>query len=140
MLRHKDETSFCASWCRRRVGRSFGGAAAGNLALTLGARGGVYIGGGIVQRIGDFLAASPFRDRFEDKGTVILLGRATGTFVQNGELRPDNRWSVPAAWRVVVERHPPLRTMLVWQDVERPLQVVRRSVDVPFEVLMRYDE
>ena len=44
------------------------GGAAGNLALTLGARGGVYIGGGIVLRLGDFLAASAFRDRFEDKG------------------------------------------------------------------------
>lgn len=44
------------------------GGAAGNLALTLGARGGVYIGGGIVRRLGDFLDASPFRARFEDKG------------------------------------------------------------------------
>jgi len=44
------------------------GSASGNLALTLGARGGVYIGGGIVLRLGDFLAASAFRDRFEDKG------------------------------------------------------------------------
>ena len=44
------------------------GGAAGNLALTLGARGGVYIGGGIVRRLGGFLEASPFRARFEDKG------------------------------------------------------------------------
>ncbi len=44
------------------------GAAAGNLALTLGARGGVYIGGGIVGRLGGFLEASAFRTRFEDKG------------------------------------------------------------------------
>ncbi len=44
------------------------GGAAGNLALTLGARGGVYIGGGIVGRLGDFFAASAFRARFEDKG------------------------------------------------------------------------
>ena len=44
------------------------GGAVGNLALTLGARGGVYIGGGIVRRLGGFLEASPFRARFEDKG------------------------------------------------------------------------
>ena len=44
------------------------GGAAGNLALTLGAHGGVYIGGGIVGRLGSFLEASPFRARFEDKG------------------------------------------------------------------------
>jgi len=44
------------------------GGAAGNLALTLGARGGVYVGGGIPPRIEAFLAASAFRARFEDKG------------------------------------------------------------------------
>ncbi|MBT9495473.1 MAG: glucokinase [Paucibacter sp.] len=44
------------------------GGAAGNLALTLGARGGVYIGGGIVPRLGDRFAASKFRQRFEAKG------------------------------------------------------------------------
>lgn len=44
------------------------GAAAGNLALTLGARGGVYVGGGIVPRLRHLFAASPFRTRFEAKG------------------------------------------------------------------------
>lgn len=44
------------------------GTAAGNLAITLGARGGVYIGGGIVPRLGDFLERSSFRTRFEAKG------------------------------------------------------------------------
>ncbi len=47
---------------------SFLGTAAGNLALTLGARGGVYIGGGIVPRLGDAFAGTPFRARFEAKG------------------------------------------------------------------------
>lgn len=46
----------------------FLGSIAGNLALTLGALGGVYIGGGIVPRLGRWLADSPFRDRFESKG------------------------------------------------------------------------
>lgn len=44
------------------------GSVAGNLALTLGARGGVYIGGGIVPRLGEWFHTSPFRDRFETKG------------------------------------------------------------------------
>jgi glucokinase len=44
------------------------GSVAGNLALTLGARGGVYIGGGIVPRLGDGFHRSPFRQRFEAKG------------------------------------------------------------------------
>jgi glucokinase len=46
------------------------GSAAGNLALMLGARGGVFIGGGICPRFADFLAASPCRARFEAKGRM----------------------------------------------------------------------
>jgi glucokinase len=44
------------------------GSVAGNLALTLGARGGVYVGGGIVPRLGAWFDGSPFRERFEAKG------------------------------------------------------------------------
>ena len=44
------------------------GTTAGNLALTLGAHGGVYIGGGIVPRLGAWFDSSPFRERFEAKG------------------------------------------------------------------------
>jgi glucokinase len=47
---------------------AFLGSFAGNVALTFGARGGVYIGGGISPRIIDFLARSQFRARFEAKG------------------------------------------------------------------------
>jgi glucokinase len=49
---------------------AFLGTMAGNLALTLGARGGVYIGGGIVPRILDRLQRSDFRPRFEGKGRL----------------------------------------------------------------------
>jgi glucokinase len=41
---------------------------AGNAALTLGAQGGVFIGGGIVPRLFDAAARSRFRQRFESKG------------------------------------------------------------------------
>jgi len=44
------------------------GVVAGNLALTLGARGGVCIGGGIVARLGGWIDRSQFRERFEAKG------------------------------------------------------------------------
>ena len=44
------------------------GSVAGNLVLTLGAFGGVYIGGGIVPRLGRFFETSKFRERFEAKG------------------------------------------------------------------------
>ncbi|WP_243708476.1 glucokinase [Actinomadura sp. GC306] len=46
------------------------GSLAGNVALTLGARGGVYLGGGILPRIADVLRASAFRARFEGKAPV----------------------------------------------------------------------
>ncbi len=44
------------------------GTVAGNLALTLGAFGGVYIGGGMVPRFVEAFARSGFRERFESKG------------------------------------------------------------------------
>ncbi|MDB5951741.1 MAG: glucokinase [Massilia sp.] len=44
------------------------GGAAANLAVTLGAFGGVFIGGGIVPRMAEWFAGSPFRARFEAKG------------------------------------------------------------------------
>lgn len=47
---------------------SFLGAMAGNLALTLGARGGVYVGGGMAPRMLPELLGSRFRERFESKG------------------------------------------------------------------------
>ncbi len=44
------------------------GGFAGNVALTLGSRGGVFVGGGIVPRLGDRFFQSQFRARFEAKG------------------------------------------------------------------------
>ena len=44
------------------------GTAAANVALTLGAVGGIYIGGGIVPRLGARFDTSGFRARFEAKG------------------------------------------------------------------------
>jgi glucokinase len=46
------------------------GDVAGNLALTFGARGGVYIAGGIIPRLCDDLVRSAFRTRFEGKGRM----------------------------------------------------------------------
>ncbi len=44
------------------------GTMAANLAVTLNARGGIYVGGGVVPRLGSWFAQSPFRARFEHKG------------------------------------------------------------------------
>ncbi len=47
---------------------AFLGGVAGDVALTLGARGGVFIAGGIVGKLGDAIRTSTFRARFEAKG------------------------------------------------------------------------
>jgi len=44
------------------------GTVAADVALVLGARGGLYIGGGIIPKLGEYFATSPFRARFEEKG------------------------------------------------------------------------
>jgi glucokinase len=49
---------------------AFLGSTAGNVALTLGARGGIFIGGGIALRFTEFLRRSAFRERFEAKGRM----------------------------------------------------------------------
>lgn len=46
----------------------FLGSVAGNLALTLGSFGGIYIAGGIAAKLGDFFDRSRFRDEFLAKG------------------------------------------------------------------------
>lgn len=46
------------------------GGVAANLALTTGARGGVYLTGGILPTIKDFLMRSDFRSRFENNPTM----------------------------------------------------------------------
>ena len=46
------------------------GSVAGDIALTCGARGGVYVSGGMAPRMADRLASGGFRRRFEDKGRL----------------------------------------------------------------------
>lgn len=69
--------------CVRAVGwfAGFLGNVAGNLALTLGARGGVYVGGGVVPRLGAAFDAARFRARFEAKGRFAGYLRAIPTWL-----------------------------------------------------------
>jgi glucokinase len=60
---------------------SFLGNVAGNLALTLGARGGVYVGGGIVPKLGSAFDAALFRRRFEEKGRFSAYLQPVPTWV-----------------------------------------------------------
>ena len=57
------------------------GAAAGNLALTLGARGGIYIAGGVIPRFDEFFQTSGFREKFEAKGRFRSYLQAIPVFL-----------------------------------------------------------
>lgn len=57
------------------------GAVAGDLALTFGARGGVFVSGGIAPRIAERLATGDFRARFEDKGRLSDYVKAIPTYL-----------------------------------------------------------
>ena len=70
--------------CAQSALATFGGllgAYAGDLALILGARGGVFIGGGIAPAIADALALGPLRARFEAKGRFAEYLRAVPTAI-----------------------------------------------------------
>jgi glucokinase len=58
--------------CHQTLEAFFGllGSAAGNLALTVCAEGGVYIGGGIVPALRDFAVASSLRRRFDERAEL----------------------------------------------------------------------
>ena len=57
------------------------GTFAADLALTLGARGGVYIGGGLMPRCAHRFAESGFRSRFENKGRFSEYLSNTPTYL-----------------------------------------------------------
>lgn len=62
------------------------GSVAGNVAMTLGALGGIYIGGGIVPRLGPLFERSQFRARFEQKGRLSDYLAHIPTYVITAEL------------------------------------------------------
>jgi glucokinase len=61
------------------------GTFAGNIAVTLGALGGIYIGGGIVLKLGELFHKSPFRERFESKGRFQQYLSGIPTYIITAE-------------------------------------------------------
>ncbi|HBM89055.1 MAG: glucokinase [Parvibaculaceae bacterium] len=57
------------------------GAAAANVALTIGATGGVYIAGGIVPQWGGLFEGPRFRARFEDRGKISAYVKPIPTYL-----------------------------------------------------------
>jgi len=61
----------------------------------------------MIQGWSEYFAMAPdykiiIKEVLASAGTVLMTGEAEGTFVQDGLLKPENRWRVPAAWRAVV--------------------------------------
>jgi glucokinase len=84
------------------------GSVAGDLALIFGARGGVYVAGGMIPRFPDYLARTEFRRRFEAKGR--LAGYVT---------------AIPTA--IVVHPSPALRGLEALLDMAHGGSLVRSS-------------
>lgn len=100
------------------------GTAASNLALTLGARGGVYLCGGIVPRFIDYFHSSPFCNRFENKGRFDAYLAAMSVFVvlnkypglPGAAMAPDEYLQLPNLKR---RRHPDVKHDQGWLKLFR---------------------
>jgi hypothetical protein len=65
-----------------------------------------------------------------------LLDPGSGTYVITSAIRLDGSLDHDAlrrAWETVVARHAILRTRIVWEGLEQPLQLVQKSVELPWE-------
>ena len=61
------------------------GIVAANLTLSLGATGGVYIGGGIVPNLGDYFIQSGFRAAFETKGRFTRYMQQVPVYIMDAD-------------------------------------------------------
>ncbi|WP_434703206.1 non-ribosomal peptide synthase/polyketide synthase [Pseudomonas sp. Z1-12] len=87
------------------------------------------------QAIDDLYPLSPMQ-----QGMLFhsLLGQGSGDYINQMRLDVDglDPQRFRAAWQAVVDAHDILRTGFFWQgDLEQPVQIVQRQVEVPFRVL-----
>lgn len=89
----------------------------------------------IMKNVQDIYAATPMQElmllhALSHRSTDTLLTQFV--FAIEGEVDAD---ALRGAWQSVLDRHPMLRTAFISEKVERPLQVVRQRVTLPFEHL-----
>jgi len=63
---------------------------------------------------------------FASGNTVVLLGKASGTYTTDGGLKPENHWETPAAWRAVVSGER-IREWQVFANLEPLREIMRRE-------------
>ncbi len=138
------------------------GTAASNLAVSQGAFGGIYIGGGIVPRLGLYFDQSPFRARFESKGrfseylkgiptfvitatNAKLMGTAVILSSQLRELDGDNGSAILAHIRRAVASLSPAEQRVAQHVLAQPRSVlndpiatIARSADVSQPTVVRF--
>jgi uncharacterized protein (TIGR02246 family) len=65
-------------------------------------------------------------ETFVDGGVVVMLGTAQGTYSTDGVLRPENKWSTPAAWRALI-RGSLVAEWRIYADNEPIRQIMSRK-------------
>ncbi len=63
---------------------------------------------------------------FVSGNTVVLLGKASGTYTLDGSLKPDNHWQVPAAWKAVVVGEK-IKVWQVFADNSSVVEIIRKN-------------
>jgi ketosteroid isomerase-like protein len=61
-----------------------------------------------------------------DGAVVVMVGTAQGTYSTDGVLRPENKWSTPAAWRALI-RGSLVAEWRVYADNEPIRQIMARG-------------
>ena len=88
-----------------------------------------------VENLEDLYELSPlqqgilFHDRFAP-GSGVYIEQLMTTF--RGKL---DAAATRRAWQTILDRHPMLRTAFYWENQDKPLQVVHRRVELPWEEL-----
>lgn len=63
---------------------------------------------------------------FANGNTVAIFGTAQGTFSRDGQIRKENHWKTPAAWRAVV-RNEKIAVWQVFADNEPIREIMRKT-------------
>jgi hypothetical protein len=63
---------------------------------------------------------------FCDGDSVAFFGRAKGTYTSDGQLKPENKWEVPAAWKAII-RGEKVVEWRTYVNVEPILEIMRKE-------------
>ncbi len=63
---------------------------------------------------------------FDSENSVVLIGKASGTYTKNGGLKPENHWETPGAWRAIVSGDK-VKEWQVYADNEPIREIMRKE-------------